>query len=57
MELGCDAVLVASAITRAADPERMAHAMRLAVEAGYAARHAGRIPKRYWAQASSPEID
>ncbi|WP_372462980.1 thiazole synthase [Pseudonocardia kujensis] len=57
MELGCDAVLLATAVTRAADPERMAHAMRLAVEAGYAARHAGRIPRRYWAQASSPETD
>ena len=42
MELGCDAVLVASAITRAAEPERMATAMRLAVAAGYAARTAGR---------------
>jgi thiazole synthase len=54
MELGCDAVLVASAITRAADPERMAHAMRLAVAAGHAARDAGRIPRRWHAQASSP---
>jgi thiazole synthase len=54
MELGCDAVLIASAITRAADPEQMAHAMRLAVTAGYAARHAGRIPRRWHAQASSP---
>jgi thiazole synthase len=54
MELGCDAVLVASAITRAADPERMAHAMRLAVAAGHAARVAGRIPRRWYAQASSP---
>ena len=54
MELGCDAVLVASAITRAADPARMASAMRLAVEAGYAARTAGRIPRRRHAQASSP---
>ena len=34
MELGCDAVLLATAVTRAGDPERMAHAMRLAVEAG-----------------------
>jgi thiazole synthase len=54
MELGCDAVLIASAITRAADPERMATAMRLAVAAGYAARTAGRIPRRWYAQASSP---
>jgi len=54
MELGCDAVLIASAITRAADPRRMAAAMRLAVAAGYAARTAGRIPRRWHAQASSP---
>jgi thiazole synthase len=54
MELGCDAVLIASAITRAAEPERMAAAMRLAVAAGYAARTAGRIPRRWHAQASSP---
>jgi thiazole synthase len=54
MELGCDAVLVASAITRAAEPERMATAIRLAVTAGYAARTAGRIPRRWHAQASSP---
>jgi thiazole synthase len=54
MELGCDAVLVASAITRAAEPERMATAIRLAVTAGYAARTAGRIPRRWHARASSP---
>ena len=54
MELGCDAVLIASAITRAADPARMAAAMRLAVAAGYAARTAGRIPRRWHAHASSP---
>ena len=54
MELGCDAVLVASAITRAADPERMARAIRLAVTAGHHARAAGRIPRRWHAQASSP---
>jgi thiazole synthase len=54
MELGCDGVMVASAITRAADPGRMATAMRLAVAAGYAARTAGRIPRRWHAQASSP---
>ena len=57
MELGCDAVLLATAVTRAADPERMAHGMRMAVEAGRAARLAGRIPRRYWAQASSPDVD
>ncbi|GGM43889.1 thiazole synthase [Longimycelium tulufanense] len=56
MELGCDAVLLATAVTRAQDPERMAAAMRAAVEAGRLARLAGRIPRRYWAQASSPEL-
>lgn len=54
MELGCDAVLLATAVTRAEDPERMAAAMRAAVEAGRLASQAGRIPRRYWAQASSP---
>jgi thiazole synthase len=54
MELGCAGVLIASAITRAADPERMAGAMRLAVAAGHAARSAGRISRRWHAQASSP---
>ena len=54
MELGCDAVLVASAVNRAADPERMARAMALAVEAGWLARRAGRIPPRFHAVASSP---
>jgi thiazole synthase len=53
MELGCDAVLVASAISRADDPARMADAMRLAVEAGHAARAAGRIPIRLHAEAST----
>ncbi len=55
MELGCSAVLLASAVSRAADPVLMAAAMRDAVAAGYAARHAGRIPERLHAQASSPE--
>mgnify|MGYP005990461585 CR=1 FL=1 len=54
LELGCDAVLAATAVTRAADPERMAHALRLAVAAGTAARDAGRIPRRATARASSP---
>ncbi len=54
MEIGCDAVLVASAITRAHDPEAMARSIALAVEAGYLARRAGRIPRRYFATASSP---
>lgn len=53
MELGCDAVLLATAVTRAQDPQRMATAFRHAVEAGYLARHAGRIPRRTLAQASS----
>ena len=55
MELGCDGVLLASSVSRAEDPERMAVAMRQAVEAGYAARRAGRIPKRLHAEASTPE--
>ena len=54
MELGCAGVLVASAITRAAEPERMAAAMALAVAAGRAAYQAGRIPRRWHAVASSP---
>jgi thiazole synthase len=54
MELGCDAVMVATAVTRAEDPEAMAAAMRHAVRAGRLAREAGRIPKRFWAEASSP---
>lgn len=56
MELGCDAVLLASAVTRADDPERMAAAMRHAVTAGRLAATAGRIPRRRWALASSPEL-
>jgi thiazole synthase len=55
MELGCSGVLLASAVSRAADPELMAAAMRKAVEAGWAAGRAGRIPTRLHAQASSPE--
>jgi len=54
MELGCDAVLIATAVTRAQSPAMMASAMRHAVEAGRLARRAGRIPKRRYAQASSP---
>jgi len=53
MELGCDAVLVASAITRARAPVAMAEAMRRAVEAGRLARGAGRIPRRYHADPST----
>ena len=54
MELGCDAVLLASAVTRARDPEQMAEAMRRAVEAGRLAHLAGRIPRRLYAEASTP---
>ncbi len=53
MELGCEAVLVASAITRARQPGVMARAMREAVTAGRAAREAGRITRRFHADASS----
>ncbi|MGH9170193.1 MAG: thiazole synthase [Acidimicrobiales bacterium] len=53
LELGCDGVLVASAITRCREPETMARAFCLAVEAGLAARVAGRIPRRFHAQAST----
>nr|WP_269750218.1 thiazole synthase [Nocardia violaceofusca] len=56
MELGCSAVLLATAVTRARHPARMATAMAAAVQAGHLARHAGRIPKRFWAQASSPAV-
>ena len=54
MELGCDAVLLASAVTRARAPEQMALAMRHAVDAGRLARGAGRIPPRWHAEASTP---
>jgi thiazole synthase len=54
MELGCDAVLAASAVTRAQSPVRMASAIALAVEAGRLAFLAGRIPARLHAEASSP---
>ena len=54
MELGCDGVLLASSVSRAEDPAGMAAAMRRAVEAGYAARRAGRIPRRLHAEASTP---
>ncbi|MBI2706009.1 MAG: thiazole synthase [Actinobacteria bacterium] len=53
MELGCDAVLLATAVTRALDPTRMALAMKHAVEAGRLAHLAGRIPRRLYAQAST----
>ena len=54
LELGCSAVLAATAVTRADDPVAMAEALRLAVEAGHAARRAGRIPRQAVARASSP---
>ncbi|MFG2112477.1 thiazole synthase [Streptomyces sp. NPDC048718] len=54
MELGCAAVMLASAVTRAQDPVLMAGAMRHAVEAGRLAYRAGRIPRRHFAEASSP---
>jgi thiazole synthase len=53
MELGCDAVLLAAAVTRARDPELMATAMRDAVRAGRYAYRAGRIPRRWHAEAST----
>ncbi|MFP5390290.1 MAG: thiazole synthase [Gammaproteobacteria bacterium] len=56
MELGCDGVLMNSAIAGAQDPVRMARAMRLAVEAGREAYLAGRIPKRFAASPSSPTV-
>lgn len=54
MELGCDGVLMNTAIAGAKDPVLMAHAMKLAVEAGRAAFRAGRIPRKRFASASSP---
>jgi thiazole synthase len=54
MELGCDGVLMASAIARAKDPVQMARAMRGAVESGRLAFEAGRIPRRLHAEASTP---
>ena len=54
MELGYDGVLLNTAIAEAEDSELMAHAMKLAVEAGRSAFLAGRMPKREYAVASSP---
>jgi thiazole synthase len=54
MELGCDGVLMNTAIAEARDPVRMARAMRLAVEAGRLAYRAGRMPKKRYADPSSP---
>jgi thiazole synthase len=56
MELGCDGVLLNTAVAKAQDPARMAAAMRMAVEAGRGARLAGRIPKRTQAEPSSPQL-
>ncbi len=54
MELGCDGVLMNTAIAGAKDPIRMARAMKLAVEAGRLAYLAGRMPKKLYADPSSP---
>ena len=56
MELGCDAVLVASAVTRAHHPVAMAEAVALAVRAGRLAAGAGRIPRRLYARASTADL-
>ena len=56
MELGCDAILMNTAIAGAKDPLAMARAMKLAVEAGRIAYGAGRIERRLYATASSPII-
>jgi thiazole synthase len=56
MELGCDAVMVDTAIAQSRDPRRMAAAMRAAVDGGRLARLAGRIPKRRFAEPSSPQL-
>src|SRR3954453_143670 len=54
MELGADGVLMNTAVAEAAEPIRMARAMKLAVEAGWLAANAGRIPRKLYASASSP---
>ena len=54
LELGADGILMNTGIAGAKDPVRMARAMRLAVEAGWLAANAGRIPKKLYATASSP---
>jgi thiazole synthase len=56
MELGADAILMNTAIAEAQDPELMASAMSLAIEAGRKAYLAGRMPKRLYASASSPLV-
>ena len=54
MELAVDGVLMNTGVAGAEDPVRMARAMKLAIEAGWLAAHAGRIPKKLYATASSP---
>jgi thiazole synthase len=56
MELGCDAVMVDTAIAKSHDPVRMAAAMKAGVEGGRLARLAGRIPKRAFGEPSSPQL-
>ncbi|MGH6959145.1 MAG: thiazole synthase, partial [Dongiaceae bacterium] len=56
MELGCDGVLLNTAVAKSRDPVRMAAAMRAAVAAGWNARLAGRIAKRAYAEPSSPQL-
>lgn len=56
MELGCDAILAASAISRCQDPVQMAAAFNLAVRAGWIAARAGRVPRKRHAQASSSDV-
>ena len=55
MELGCDGVMLASAVAKARDPIGMANAMRHAIEGGRLAHLAGRIPRKRHAEASSPQ--
>jgi thiazole synthase len=54
LELGCDGILLNSAVAGARDPVRMARAMRLGIEAGRLAFEAGRIPRKLYATASTP---
>ena len=56
MELGCAAVLINTAVSKARDPVLMAKSMRAAVEGGRMSRLAGRIPKRAHAEPSSPQL-
>ena len=56
LELGCEGILLNTAVSKAHDPVRMARAMRAAVAAGRDARHAGRIPERRHAEPSSPQL-